>query len=116
MIRIPVRIQQVLKGGAHGHIHLLVRVVPVFVVVTDHEQNSQTHRLGGRAGKLHAAVILRSRLRLCDQAFNVVIILVLLDAQMGFHLINVDDHSFSPHSDSGAAMRPASRSAASRRL
>lgn len=53
---------------------------------------------------------------LIDQALQIHVLLVLVDTQMGLHLIHGDEHCASPHSSGALAMTPASRRALRRRL
>ena len=47
---------------------------------------------GAESGKLRPAVILRRDLRLYNQAGQVVVLFIALNAEMGFHLIHGNDH------------------------
>ena len=92
-----MRIQQILKSRAHSEIHLSVRVIAVFIVVGNHQENRQTDRFRSRS-KLCPAVILGSALRLRNQTFDILIFFIMLDSKMGFNFINRQNHSISPPS------------------
>ena len=100
-LRIAIGIQQTVECHPHGLVGGHVRDVPVFIVEAGHEDDRQTDRfrhirdvafLIRLRFKLYPAVILGGGLRLLDQAFDVVVLLIVLDAQMGFDLIDGDDH------------------------
>jgi hypothetical protein len=79
---IPVRVEQILKRHPHREVHVLVRIVPVLKVVPDHEQYGQPDgwRRGLRKG--NAAEVFSRRLCLLDQAPDVGILILMLDAQV----------------------------------
>ena len=93
-----MRIQQIFKSRAHGKVHLPVRIVAVLVVVRNHQENGQTNRLRCCVLKLCPAVIFGSALRLRDQAFDILIFFVMLDAQMDFDFLNRQNQGASPPS------------------
>ena len=115
-VGIAVGIEQVLEGCAHGVVGLLVGHIPVFIVETYKQQHSEAHRLGRFIGKLRAAVVLGGGLRLCDEAREIIVLLAVLDAQMGLDLIDGNDHGQPSAPSEAGAIMPASRRAARRRL
>ena len=75
-------------------------------------------RQSGQALPVHLVCWSARGLRLLDEGFDVIILLIVLDAQVGFDFIHFQDHSASPESGSvtgvvvssaagAAAIRPA---------
>ena len=87
-----IGIQQAVKRHAHGLVGGHVGDIPILIVEAHHEQNRQPHRFRRGIGKLRSAVILRRGLRLRDQAGQIGVLFVILDAEMGFDLIHGNDH------------------------
>lgn len=57
-----MRIQQIFKSRAHGKVYLTVWVVPVLVVVGNHQENGQTNRFRGGITECCPAKIFRRTL------------------------------------------------------
>ena len=92
LLRIAIGIQQAVECHPHGLVGGHVGNIPVLIVEAHHEQNRQPHRLWRGIGKLRPAVILRRGLRLRDQAGQVVVLFITLNAEMSFDLIHGNDH------------------------
>ena len=115
-LRVAIGIQQAVKRHAHGLVGGHVGDIPILIVEAHPEQNRQPHRLRHGNGTLRPAVILRRGLRLRDQAGQVVVLFITLNAEMGFDLIHGNDHHRSPQLGGADSIRPALRMAASRAL
>ena len=86
----------------------------MLVIMTDHEQNGESHWLRDTFSKRHAAEILGSSLRLCDQGPQIDIFLGLLDPQVRFDFLDREHHTGSLlRQDGSGAMTPAAFSTAS---
>ena len=102
-----------MEGRHHGVVYAALGDVAVLVVMADKKQHSQSNRLcNGVRLKRYAAVILGNGLSLPDEGFQVGILVIILDTQMGLDLINRKNQGASPASD--AASTPLSRSTARR--
>ena len=76
-----------MEGRHHGVVYAALGDVAVFIVVADKKQHSQPNRLcDGVRLKRYAAIILGNGLSLPDEGFQVGVLVISLNTQMGLDL------------------------------